>query len=264
MNLVCKRPWTQNLEFKNQQCEQKSYHHPFVHDHSPGKRSHSCKQHSFVPPKDSAFDPLSTYNSYLCTQSTLIRSSICQNVITRMATIFPFFSRRSGTSIICKVVSSLPQFGGSVTALSWGRKFQNPQFQSEAKCKPFFRKISFICMKTYNYHNKGFTLASFWRRGLRQLLLELQIPTLLVPKVVKNSDRSKSLFAAAMVVHSLCADEIKLWLTPSAKQCRNPCSGLPAVYPDLGTRHDWPVKKAFVLFVVIANQVEGKFETHFR
>ena len=63
---------------------------------------------------------------------------------------------------------------------------------------------------------------------------------------------------------SLRADEIKLWLTPSAKQRRNPCSGLPAVYPDLSTRHDWPVKKAFVLFVVIANQVEGEFETHFR
>ena len=43
--------------------------------------------------------------------------------------------------------------------------------------------------------------------------------------------------------HGLRADEIKLWLTPSAKQCRNPCSGLPAVYPDLSTRHDWPVKK---------------------
>ena len=42
---------------------------------------------------------------------------------------------------------------------------------------------------------------------------------------------------------SLRADEIKLCLTPSAKQRRNPCSGLPAVYPDLSTRHDWPVKK---------------------
>ena len=63
---------------------------------------------------------------------------------------------------------------------------------------------------------------------------------------------------------SLRADEIKLWLTPSAKQRQNPCSGLPAVYPDLSTRHDWPVKKGFVLFVVIANQVEGEFETHFR
>ena len=43
---------------------------------------------------------------------------------------------------------------------------------------------------------------------------------------------------------SLRADEIKLWLTPSAKQRRNPCSGLPAVNPDLSTRHDWPVKKS--------------------
>ena len=42
---------------------------------------------------------------------------------------------------------------------------------------------------------------------------------------------------------SLRADEIKLWLTPSAKQRQNPCSGLPAVYPDLSTCHDWPVKK---------------------
>ena len=67
-------------------------------------------------------------------------------------------------------------------------------------------------------------------------------------------------------ITSLRADEIKLWLTPdqSAKQRRNPCSGLPAVYPDLSTRHDWPVKKSFVLFVVIANQVKGEFETHFR
>ena len=62
-------------------------------------------------------------------------------------------------------------------------------------------------------------------------------------------------------MYSLRAGEIILWLTPSAKQRQNPCSGLPAVYPDLSTRHDWPVKKAFVLFVVIANQVEGKFES---
>ena len=73
------------------------------------------------------------------------------------------------------------------------------------------------------------------------------------------------LFSTALVqCISLRADEIKLWLTPSAKQRRNPCSGPPAVYPDLSTRHDWPVKKGFVLFVVIANQVEGEFETHFR
>ena len=45
------------------------------------------------------------------------------------------------------------------------------------------------------------------------------------------------------LILSLRADEIKLWLTSSAKQRRNPCSGLPAVYPDLSTRHDWPVKK---------------------
>ena len=46
-----------------------------------------------------------------------------------------------------------------------------------------------------------------------------------------------------IAITSLHTDEIKLWLTPSAKQRRNPCSGLPAVYPDLSTRHDWPVEK---------------------
>ena len=50
-------------------------------------------------------------------------------------------------------------------------------------------------------------------------------------------------FHARLRFASLRADEIKLWLTPSAKQRLNPCSGLPAVYPDLSTRHDWPVKK---------------------
>ena len=42
------------------------------------------------------------------------------------------------------------------------------------------------------------------------------------------------------------ADETKLWLSPSAKQRRNPCSGPPPVFQDLKTRHDWPVKKAIV------------------
>ena len=59
-----------------------------------------------------------------------------------------------------------------------------------------------------------------------------------------------------------CAtDETKLWLRPSVKQRRNPCSRSPAVYQDLSTCHDWPVKKSHCRF---ANQVEGKFETHFR
>ena len=50
-------------------------------------------------------------------------------------------------------------------------------------------------------------------------------------------------FSLCHIFNSLCADEIKLCLTPSAKQRRNPCSGLPAVYPDLSTHHDWRVKK---------------------
>ena len=42
------------------------------------------------------------------------------------------------------------------------------------------------------------------------------------------------------------SDETKLWLSPSAKQRRNPCSGPPTVYQDLSTHHDWPVKIGIV------------------
>lgn len=34
------------------------------------------------------------------------------------------------------------------------------------------------------------------------------------------------------------------WLSSSASQRRSLCSGLPAVYQDLSTRHDRPVKKS--------------------
>ena len=37
-----------------------------------------------------------------------------------------------------------------------------------------------------------------------------------------------------------------LWLSPSAKQRRNPCSRSPPVYQDLSTWHDWPVKNSIV------------------
>ena len=56
-------------------------------------------------------------------------------------------------------------------------------------------------------------------------------------------EQSVFLILIHWIMISLRTDEIKLWLTPSAKQRRNPCSGLPAVYPDLSTHHDWPVKK---------------------
>ena len=48
-------------------------------------------------------------------------------------------------------------------------------------------------------------------------------------------------------------DETKLWLRPSAKQCRNPCFAPPPprlVYQDLSTRHDWLVQKAIVYLSV--------------
>ena len=60
---------------------------------------------------------------------------------------------------------------------------------------------------------------------------------------IRNSVYLKGKIIFCFNCCSLRADEIKLWLTPSAKQRRNPCSGLPAVYPDLSTHHDWPVKK---------------------
>ena len=57
-------------------------------------------------------------------------------------------------------------------------------------------------------------------------------------------ERRASDLLHSMAASSLRADEIKLWLTPSAKQSRNPCSC--SVYPDLSTRHGWPVKKGLI------------------
>ena len=39
---------------------------------------------------------------------------------------------------------------------------------------------------------------------------------------------------------------VNLWLSPSTKQRRNPCSRSPPVYHDLSTRHDWTVKNPIV------------------
>ena len=75
-----------------------------------------------------------------------------------------------------------------------------------------------------------------WFDFKSRLSLIVRVNIVLNRTVVVDSDRRFNNLR-------LRADEIKLWLTPSAKQRRNPCSGLPAVYPDLSTRHDWPVKK---------------------
>ena len=53
-------------------------------------------------------------------------------------------------------------------------------------------------------------------------------------KVISKRARSRKQLACA-------AEETKLWLSPSTKQRRNPCSGHPLVYQDLSTRYDWPV-----------------------
>ena len=75
-----------------------------------------------------------------------------------------------------------------------------------------------------------------WFDFKSRLSLIVRVNVVLNRTVVVDSDRRFDNLR-------LRAYEIKLWLTPSAKQRPNPCSGLPAVYPDLSTRHDWPVKK---------------------
>ena len=40
--------------------------------------------------------------------------------------------------------------------------------------------------------------------------------------------------------------EFNFWLSLSAKQRQNPCSGPPLVYQDLSAIYDWSVKKAIV------------------
>ena len=56
-------------------------------------------------------------------------------------------------------------------------------------------------------------------------------------------------------------DETKLSLSPSAKQRRNPCSGLPAVYQDLSTRYD---KKNAIVDLPIKMKGKPKCTSHFR
>ena len=38
--------------------------------------------------------------------------------------------------------------------------------------------------------------------------------------------------------------ELNFWLSPSAKQCQNPCSRSQPVHQDLSTNRDWPVKNS--------------------
>ena len=52
-------------------------------------------------------------------------------------------------------------------------------------------------------------------------------------------------------------DETEIWLSLSAKQCWNPCSGSPPVYQDLSMHHDWLVKKAIVDLPI---RLKGKLE----
>ena len=64
-----------------------------------------------------------------------------------------------------------------------------------------------------------------------------------------------------MVTRVACVtEETELWLSLSAKQRRNPCSGLPAVYQDLRMRHDWPVQKPFVDLPI---KIKGNFKRTF-
>ena len=57
-----------------------------------------------------------------------------------------------------------------------------------------------------------------------------------------NASVYKQISIGACATH-----ETKLWLSPPAKQPRNPCSGSLPVYQDLSTRYDWPVKKPLAI-----------------
>ena len=57
---------------------------------------------------------------------------------------------------------------------------------------------------------------------------------------------SYSVFYLSRSYLACSTDETKLWLSPSAKQRQNPCSGFPPVCQDLSTRHDWLVENAIV------------------
>ena len=75
------------------------------------------------------------------------------------------------------------------------------------------------------------------------------------PGFVKSIDKigcGKQQIINASVYKPICTgacatDETKFWLSPPAKQPRNPCSGPPPVYQDLSTRYDWPVKKPLAI-----------------
>ena len=67
--------------------------------------------------------------------------------------------------------------------------------------------------------------------------------------MVANGTKLKKSRQVAILL-ACTADETKLWLSQYAKQCRNPCFGLPPVYQDLSMRYNWPVKNVLVLLPV--------------
>ena len=75
-------------------------------------------------------------------------------------------------------------------------------------------------------------------------------PCLFLLLVIPYPSSPVSRVSRSPLLLSCATDEAKLWLSPSAKQHRNTCSGSPPVYQDLSTRHDRSVKKAIVVLPI--------------
>ena len=70
-------------------------------------------------------------------------------------------------------------------------------------------------------------------------------------RLIYNQIEKKGQRKGVMSWLACATDEIKLWLSPSAKQRQNPCSGSPPVYHNLSTCHDW------VLLGVVAQSLKS-------
>ena len=105
-------------------------------------------------------------------------------------------------------------------------------------------------------------LALLWHRGLKQLWHGIlsEIKTTVVCKDESQSIRLTYIMPTIFLATLACATNgTKLWLSPSAKQRRNPCSRPPPVSNHLSTCHDWPCYKCHCWF---ANQVTGIFKMY--
>ena len=105
-------------------------------------------------------------------------------------------------------------------------------------------------------------LALLWNSGLKQLWHGIlsEIKTTVVCKDESQNIRLTYIMSTIFLATLACVTNgTKLWLSPSAKQRRNPCSRPPPVSNHLSTCHDWPCYKCHCWF---ANQVTGIFKMY--